>query len=34
MPHQVKSFFEIPAQVNFVAKAIRAVPFCHEDYAR
>lgn len=33
-PHQVKSFFEIPAPVNFVSKAIGAVPYCHEDFSR
>ncbi|XP_046847689.1 presequence protease, mitochondrial-like [Xenia sp. Carnegie-2017] len=33
-PHRLKSFFEIPAPVNFVSKAIRAVPFNHEDYPK
>nr|XP_054599428.1 presequence protease, mitochondrial isoform X2 [Nothobranchius furzeri] len=32
-PCQMKTFFQMPFPVNFVSESIRAVPFCHQDYA-
>uniref|UniRef100_A0A673M937 Presequence protease, mitochondrial n=1 Tax=Sinocyclocheilus rhinocerous TaxID=307959 RepID=A0A673M937_9TELE len=33
-PCQMKTYFQLPFNVNFVSECVRAVPFTHADYAR
>ncbi|XP_068196334.1 presequence protease, mitochondrial [Antennarius striatus] len=32
-PWEMKTFFQMPFAVNFISERIRAVPFCHQDFA-